>query len=76
MLDRAALSALKGQREGEQLGPFESKAKVESKLRDYLATQLTIHRLRQRDPLLVEDERNNAKQIGQLSRELQKLHES
>ena len=63
-------------REGEQLGPFESKAKAESKLRDYLATQSTIHRLRERDPMLVDDERDNAKQIAELSRDLQKRRES
>ena len=59
-------------REGEQLGPFESKVKAESRLRDYLATQATIRKIRRHDPLLNDSNRDNAKQIAELSRDLQK----
>ena len=59
-------------REGEQLGPFESKAKAESKLRNYLATQATIQRIRKHDPALNDSSRDNAKKIAELYSDLQK----
>ena len=59
-------------REGEDFGPFESRDEAESKLGEYLDTQVVMKHLRDIDPTLDDSDDNNVKKFAELSSDIQK----